>query len=580
MNFRPPLQDTVGFRAQPPDPGALDFLYTSAQDALYHSPFAGTYRFSELSLEKIWGSGRMLSPEEANEQYGLDGDLQFNTQIYESAASLMMRRKLAERERMQIINDGISHGGIGRQALGIGTGFVASFLDPINFASAFVPIVGVSRNVERLRQAGASSLRIKLAQGLVDESAITSLVGKNIAAQRITTGAIEGAVGQALVEPLVLLPALQEQANYDLNNSLTNLGFGAIFGGTIHFAFGKLGDYWAQRSKQTQEAAALNTINDILNDNPAHSAGKLDAVDERSILDDLANTTTPERIIEPDPGQKLENTLRNNTLSEPATLRLSKSTEIPDGFTVLRTEGNDNILIKLEDFKQLNTQEISSNSQISRPARFEDVQKIVESDRAEVKGLDETVQRTGADKSVFANIPSPKNLLPWTLDINQNDIAKFLFYPEMRKRLQEQGFDGYIGFGETLDNPGGRAEVTAQIPFNSLRKKVKEQVETEQLTRGQNLAQEEFAKAREAGRSKSPQATKPLETPRAREAIDTDKHTPDLEAEEADIMSELGDLNKAEQAFLDAELKKIIDVDNKTEQAILKGVSCMINKSV
>ena len=329
MNFRPAVENTPGFRPQAPDPGALDFLYTNAYNALYHSPFAGTYRFSELTLEKVWGTGKKLTPEQANDEFGMDGLLQFNSPIYESAARLMMRRKIAEQQRAQVIGAGIEHGGAARTALGFGTSFVASFIDPINFAASFVPIVGQAKFVNQLHAGGAASWRVKLAQGLIDESTITKFVGPSVTKQRLVTGAIEGSVGAALVEPLVLFPALQEQSDYSLQDTLINLGFGAVFGAGIHAGIGKLGDYWSKRNGKTQEAAINGTIKNILDDEPVTAPAKFDAVDERTIAEGLEmpnfRTIAKEKIDSIESFQKSKKYFNTN---DPYVYHLSQSKDL------------------------------------------------------------------------------------------------------------------------------------------------------------------------------------------------------------------------------------------------------------
>ena len=99
--------------------------------------------------------------------------------------------------------------------LSLGVGLVASMLDPINIGSAFVPVVNTARF-----------------------ASLAARYGKNSA--RALTGAVEGAVGATLVEPLILTAAAVEQdKDYNLYDSFMNVVFGTALGGGLHVIGGK-----------------------------------------------------------------------------------------------------------------------------------------------------------------------------------------------------------------------------------------------------------------------------------------------------------------------------------------------------
>ena len=101
---------------------------------------------------------------------------------------------------------------------------MASLLDPINVASAFLPVVGQAKwaaIVGRLGLRGLTKRKLFL---------------------RGTRGALEGAVGAAIIEPVILTAARQEQADYDLTSSMVNIGIGGILGGGLHIGGGALRD--------------------------------------------------------------------------------------------------------------------------------------------------------------------------------------------------------------------------------------------------------------------------------------------------------------------------------------------------
>ena len=59
---------------------------------------------------------------------------------------------------------------------------------------------------------------------------------------RARVGAMEGAVGAAMLEPLIYAGAQTANADYDLNDTLANIAFGSVFGGGLHVIGGAVGD--------------------------------------------------------------------------------------------------------------------------------------------------------------------------------------------------------------------------------------------------------------------------------------------------------------------------------------------------
>ena len=220
MLYRQEREENQNFIPAPFDPGTTEYLKTGAQTALYHSPFMGVYRATELALEE-WDwtnpNSEKISPEEATQKYGMDGLLKFDEPIHPGAADLMMKRKQAELAREHTLTSGAT--GPLRKLGGLGVSLAATLIDPINLASMFVPVVGEARFARLVQMTGGSMVKA-----------------------RLIAGAIEGAVGAAMVEPFILLPAMQEQANYTLKDSAVNMGFGAILGGAMHAAAGAIGD--------------------------------------------------------------------------------------------------------------------------------------------------------------------------------------------------------------------------------------------------------------------------------------------------------------------------------------------------
>ena len=173
----------------------------------------------------------LLSPDQANEEFGIDGQLSFDKQVTRAYARALYDLKIEELRREDIFS----------RASGwdMAAGFLASFavtaLDPINVGSAFVPVVGQVRHARWVAKHGRLGARLR-------------------------TGAIEGGVGAALVEPIILAQAVNEQANYGSVDSFINLAFGSILGGGLHTAGGIVADAVRGYRFKSHEAAFRKAI--------------------------------------------------------------------------------------------------------------------------------------------------------------------------------------------------------------------------------------------------------------------------------------------------------------------------------
>jgi hypothetical protein len=100
-------------------------------------------------------------------------------------------------------------------------------VDPLNVASAFIPVVREQRAAAMLARAGEGFLAR--------------------AATRAQIGAVEGVAGAALLEPLVAGLHTQLQDDYGMADSLVNLAFGGLLGGGLHSSVGALADFKAPK---------------------------------------------------------------------------------------------------------------------------------------------------------------------------------------------------------------------------------------------------------------------------------------------------------------------------------------------
>lgn len=190
-----------------------------------------------VAIYRMW-TGRNkddhISFDEARQRVrdaGLDGKLEVSSlrQPSSSEIDLLIERKQDELRRQDILSRS-DDGGLAGLAK-FGTSFVANAIDPINIGASFVPVGG------QLRWAQAAKA--------------SAFAGRRFAG-RAAIGAVEGATGAALVEPLIYASKMQEQADYDLYDSFLNVTMGTVFGAGLHSSFGAAGDAYRAARKIDQ----------------------------------------------------------------------------------------------------------------------------------------------------------------------------------------------------------------------------------------------------------------------------------------------------------------------------------------
>ena len=165
--------------------------------------------------------------------------------IPERALSILIDRKREEVKRRALIDSAPE--GFWSGAATIGTGLAVSLADPINVASAFVPVIGEARYAKMIASASSAAGRAGVRAGV---------------------GAVEGAVGAAIVEPLILGAAAAEQSEYGLYDSFLNLTFGAVLGGGLHTGLGAIGDVIAKSSPTAKQDMLKSAVAQAMDDRP------------------------------------------------------------------------------------------------------------------------------------------------------------------------------------------------------------------------------------------------------------------------------------------------------------------------
>ena len=242
-----------------------------AEDAWNFNPLPSAIRFFELEANRNEDTNEpLISRDELNKKYS-NLDLFFDQDEKQSTVDILVNRKTLERERQSIIargpegsfnpfNSGFYTGGAK-----LGTSLAVSLADPINIASAFIPVVGESRFASLVARQGLTKAR-----GI--------------------RGVVEGAVGAAAVEPIVLTAATAEQADYGLMDSFLNVTFGSIIGGGLHVGAGALKDFRTRRAFEDRIEEARKAAGITDGEDPAVNLYKEYYPETSRVMKELAET--------------------------------------------------------------------------------------------------------------------------------------------------------------------------------------------------------------------------------------------------------------------------------------------------
>ena len=201
-----------GFNLITPRASTYDAFIAAGQDAATTNPLASILEWRNLEADRDTESLLEIDEQERIiDEADLGGFIEPREGETEESLLRIIDLKREELARQTIIAN--AEQGVMTTAATLGAGLFVSLLDPLNVATAFVPAVAPARYAAMLSQRASRLGRF---------------------AVRSRVGALEGAVGAALVEPAVLATALDRQADYDLYDSFANLAFGAALGGGLH----------------------------------------------------------------------------------------------------------------------------------------------------------------------------------------------------------------------------------------------------------------------------------------------------------------------------------------------------------
>lgn len=220
------------------------YMETFAQ-AFEENPVAAMVRAKQLADDYRSG-GKRLDFETAHQRLkdrGMEGDIKVSEAgITEDALDTLIFRKGIEKRRQEVF--GQAEGGFVQGAARLGIALGTGLVDPLNVATAFIPVIGEARYTSMLARAGSPLARAGVRAGV---------------------GAVEGMAGAALVEPIIAGSRRYEQADYDMADSLLNVTFGGVFGAGLHTTFGAVSDgiHYYQDSQSQIPRAGLSGMDRV-----------------------------------------------------------------------------------------------------------------------------------------------------------------------------------------------------------------------------------------------------------------------------------------------------------------------------
>jgi len=250
----------------------LDVLSDTFQETLYYNPANALLRLSEQYGYEGQRGQTLTKDQYMESEYYRPGIQVGDDGIKEGLAKLLAERK-DKRDSFNLTLNA-SRGGFGLGAAQFGVAIAGSLLDPLNIASAFVPTLGTAR---------AATLAAKF--------------GKN--GGRFMTGVMDGMVGAAILEPLVIGAATAEQdQDYNLMDSFLNVAIGGALGGGLHVGFGKISDRIERSNQEVKDKAAVLAIEQAAGDKDI-TAGSLHKVTENRAADSLIKRSKMGRDFDP-----------------------------------------------------------------------------------------------------------------------------------------------------------------------------------------------------------------------------------------------------------------------------------------
>jgi hypothetical protein len=210
--------------------GWLETAGTVFDLANENAPYKSIKRYFQRSYAD-YVDDEIIPMAKLNEQYAPIG-LTFMEDHKKGYVDILVKKRLDDMKKQDIISRGPKN--IFAKGSYFISGLGGSFTDVINLGTSLIPVVGQARFIQMVGKYGKTSARLR-------------------------RGAIEGAVGNTLFEPIEYSMARSEQRDYGAIDSLYNISFGALLGAGLNVGLGKVGDVYKKYTGKD------NIYNDIEN---------------------------------------------------------------------------------------------------------------------------------------------------------------------------------------------------------------------------------------------------------------------------------------------------------------------------
>jgi len=210
--------------------GWLETVGTVFDLANENAPYKAIKRYFQRSYAD-YVDDEIIPMAKLNEQYAPLG-LTFMEDHKKGYVDILVKKRLDDMKKQDIISRGPKN--IFAKGSYFISGLGGSFTDVINLGTSLIPVVGQARFIQMVGKYGKTSARLR-------------------------RGAIEGAVGNTLFEPIEYSMARSEQRDYGAIDSLYNISFGALLGAGLNVGLGKVGDVYKKYTGKD------NIYNDIEN---------------------------------------------------------------------------------------------------------------------------------------------------------------------------------------------------------------------------------------------------------------------------------------------------------------------------
>lgn len=262
----------------------------SAEQAFDDNPVA---RLASAYQVKYNATGNDLTKEEAlnrAKEAGVSVENIPEEGIKDDALQFIIDRQYDKKKRDSALA-AIPNSGA-KTAVSLAGGLAGSFIDPLNIASAFIPVVGEARYAAMLERAAGPLARLGVRAGV---------------------GAAEGAVGAAVLEPINFIAAKSIGDDYGMTDSLANIGFGALMGSALHAGLGaardfKVGEeYWRLKreansvseridrfSPEAKQELGRSALAQALTDKPIDVSPVVKLAEAESAASEMKIATNPE----------------------------------------------------------------------------------------------------------------------------------------------------------------------------------------------------------------------------------------------------------------------------------------------